>query len=145
MQDERLATMLASCMSSLWSLQKGLGDTAGGHSSISFGESGKDTSECKPATSWFFQMRVLFVRFVRSWYRTPHLLLSFLAQYLFAGIFLGKSSVILRQDTCHKQQDTKSCIISSSHLCSLMLACFSTEYHQRQQSSAPKLHFESIE
>ena len=65
----------------------------GGQSSISFGESSKDLPEPKPATSWFFQMRVLFVRFVRSWYRTPHLLLSFLAQYLFAGIFLGIQSL----------------------------------------------------
>lgn len=34
-------------------------------------------------------MRVLSVRFYRSWLRSPNLLVSFLAQYVFAGIFLG--------------------------------------------------------
>ena len=53
-------------------------------------ESAVDVPKPKPPTSWIFQTRVLTVRFARSWYRSPHLLLSFLAQYLFAGVFLGK-------------------------------------------------------
>ena len=40
---------------------------------------------------WSNETRVLFVRFLRTWYRAPNLILSLIIQYIFAGLFLGKS------------------------------------------------------
>jgi len=51
---------------------------------------GRQPPTMQPMTSWLFQSRVLVVRFVRSWQRSLHLLTSFVAQYMFAGIFIGE-------------------------------------------------------
>lgn len=87
-----MVSLLANQDKSFW------GVPAGGQSTISVVESCKEPAvNPQPVTSWLFQMRVLFVRFVRTWYRSPHLLVSFFAQYLFAGVFLGKISIPNRQ------------------------------------------------
>ena len=73
----------------------------GAASMVSQAESCKEPAiVAGPATAWLFQMRVLFVRFVRTWYRTPSLLFSFLGQYIFAGIFLGEQEFSLLEITC---------------------------------------------
>lgn len=53
------------------------------------GEESLADMEQPSGTSWLFQTRVLFVRSVRTWYRTPYLFFSFLIQYIFAGVFIG--------------------------------------------------------
>ena len=73
----------------------------GAASMVSQAESCKEPAiSVGPATAWLFQMRVLFVRFVRDWYRTPNLLFSFLGQYIFAGIFLGEEDFSMSELTC---------------------------------------------
>lgn len=42
---------------------------------------------------WMFEVRVLFVRMVRTWFRAPNLIFSFIIQYIFAGVFIGKSEI----------------------------------------------------
>jgi len=53
---------------------------------------GKEPLQPQPETNWLFQLRVLVVRFVRTWYRSPQLLASFVLQHIFAGVFMGKRS-----------------------------------------------------
>ena len=109
---------------------------AGRESMISNAESWKEPVRTpSPATSWLFQVRVLLVRNVRMWYRTPTLLFGFFAQYIFAGIFIGE---------CHMQTCKFMCSFMWRKLISFQVYSLSSmSYHcvvQRMSDKTLRKH-----